>query len=177
MNMKKTLISTLSAIAALTAFNASASDGTITFNGEVINQTCEVNPAGSSDFTVDLPAVATSQLATAGTTAGETPFTIDLANCDLTKDGAYAFFEAGGTVDENGRLINNGNATNVALELVDVNNKVIKAGDAQQADSSSAAVIDANGNASLSYTARYYATGAATAGTVTTSVTYSIAYL
>jgi len=177
MNMKKTLISTLSAIAALTAFNASAADGTITFNGEVINQTCEVSPAGSNDFTVGLPTVTASQLPTAGSTVGDTAFTIDLANCDITKDGAYAFFEAGDTVNADGRLINNGTATNVVLELVDAGNQVIKAGSVDQSDAPFAAAIDANGNTSLSYTARYYATGAATAGTVTTSVTYSIAYL
>ncbi|PRE84487.1 fimbrial protein, partial [Burkholderia gladioli] len=57
-----------------------AADGTITFMGNVTAQTCTINGngSGSKNFTVTLPTVSASSLATAGATAGATPFNIAL---------------------------------------------------------------------------------------------------
>lgn len=57
---------------------AQAADGKVTFNGEVIENTCTVV---NKDKTVTLPTVQRSALSSAGETAGVVPFTIDLTSC------------------------------------------------------------------------------------------------
>lgn len=175
--MKKIAISTLSAVAVLAALNtnALASDGTITFNGEITSQTCSI-ASGGDNLTVTLPTVSAAGLNSAGATAGNIGFAIALTDCDTSVNSVYANFEAGTNVDADGRLAITGSATNVAVELLDSASTPIVVGSDQQ-DSASRATIDASGNATLNYSAQYYATGAATAGSVSTSVTYSLVYL
>ncbi len=55
---------------------AQAADGKVTFNGEVIENTCTVV---NKDKTVTLPTVQRSALSSAG--GGRVPFTIDLTSC------------------------------------------------------------------------------------------------
>lgn len=159
-----------------------ASSGTITFTGSVNSETCAaVVNNSSADGTVSLPAVPTSALSAAGATAGATAFTINLTGCDPANTKTRAFFEAGGQVNSAGRLNNSdtAGATNVELELLDVddNSSVIMAGD-YASQSTSGTTIDASSTTgTLNYAVRYYATGAATAGAVASSVTYSIIYL
>lgn len=188
--MKKLFI-TASILAAFAGMNAQAeSTGTITFNGELTATTCEVvvdNQA--ADATIQLPTLGINQLATAGSTAGETSFNMALSNCSGTLKTASAFFENGTTVDTDGRLKNTATdtaasgdtaattaATNVSLELLDgTTGDVIVAGNQSQTDANSYVSI-ATGSAVLPYSVRYYATGATTAGLVGSSVVYSIQY-
>jgi len=175
--MKNLAFSTLSAVAVLAALstNALAVDtGTINFNGEVIGQTCEVLPADGT-YNVTLPAVSAAALSGAGATTETTAFNIALTNCSSVVGGVYAFFEQGTNVLD-GKLVNNGTAENIVVELLDSNGSVINAGSTDQAENA-ATVVVSEGNASLNYSARYLATGTVTAGTISTSVTYSIAYL
>ncbi len=83
-------------------------------------------------------------------------------------------------MDKSGRLINQSStdaANNVVLELVDgSSNSAIKVGDASQSASSNAFVGIYSASATLPYSVRYYATGQATAGAVTSSVTYTLIY-
>src|SRR5450830_802697 len=152
--MKKTIISSVLAVAALAPIASFASDGTINFTGAVTSQTCTINSGASSTFTVALPKVATSALATAGAKAGQTAFTIALSNCSPASGNARAFFEAGANVDPvSGRL-------NIATG----------------AQGTTPVAIAADGTANLSYLAQYVATGAATAGATTSSVTYTIEF-
>ncbi|HHV6871124.1 type 1 fimbrial protein [Haemophilus influenzae] len=59
-----------------------AADGTITFNGRVVDQTCTVTNGGNSgNFDVKLPAVNKTQLAADGAVAGATRFDIELKGC------------------------------------------------------------------------------------------------
>lgn len=176
--MKKIAISTLSALAVLAALNtnALASDGTITFNGEIASQTCSI-ASGGDNLTVTLPTVSAVGLNSAGATAGNIGFAIALTDCDTSVNSVYANFEAGTNVDADGRLTTTGSATNVAVQLLDSASTPIVVGSDQQQDSASTATIDSSGNATLNYSAQYYATGAATAGSVSTSVTYSLVYL
>lgn len=160
-----------------------ADSGTITINGKVMNSTCDVTGnGGTNDFTVTLPPVAKTALASSGQTAGDTGFTLSLSNCPTTPAGLKvgAQFYSSANADATGRLTNtvtSGGATNVAIQLLDGSSNPI----AVAASQSGAAVTDqttvpASGNASLSYTARYYATGVATAGNVSTTVQYVINY-
>ncbi|OBU48029.1 fimbrial protein [Stenotrophomonas maltophilia] len=160
---------------------ANAADGTITFNGKVTDKTCTISTPGGKDFAVTLPTVSRSALAAAGAVAGRTPFAISLTACS---EGSVAtYFEPGSTVDfDSGRLINQASAnaaTNVQLQLLGSNNQFlgIRAASAGQPQANSQWVtVGSDGSAVLNYFAEYYATAAATAGDVTSSVKYTIIY-
>lgn len=154
---------------------AHASDGQITFSGQVTAQTCTIN-GGTSAVSVTLPTVSVGTLASAGATAGRTPFQIALTGCNPTTGNVSVYFEPGATVDAtNHRLINGGTATNVAVQLRNVDTSVIQLGNAQGSQSSQVAALS-SGAATLRYFGEYYATGTASSGTVSTSVNYTIAY-
>ena len=172
--MKKIILA--ASALALGSVAAHAADGTVTINGMVTDQTCEVS-ANSKDITVTLPTVGVGSLATAGTTAGRTPFTINLENCKAGQ--VSAFFETGGNVDAaSGRLNNTGNASNVQVQLLSDSSVVIPvlANAAQAPVTTKATVAKDADSAALNYYAEYYATGDATVGNVATSVQYTINY-
>lgn len=172
--MKKIILA--ASALALGSVAAHAADGTVTINGKVTDQTCKVS-ANSKDITVTLPTVGVGSLATAGTTAGRTPFTINLENCKAGQ--VSAFFETGGNVDAaSGRLNNTGGASNVQVQLLSDSSVVIPvlANAAQAPVTTKATVAKDADSAALNYYAEYYATGAATAGNVATSVKYTINY-
>ncbi|WMT16057.1 fimbrial protein [Serratia fonticola] len=158
-----------------------ASTGTITFNGELTANTCDVVVDGQgANATVVLPTVSTSQLQLATRTAGDTGFVMALNNCSGTLQTASAFFEAGASVDSvTGRLKNlTGGATNVSLQLLDGSSPsmaVIKAGSQEQVTDTSYKNV-ASGSTTLPYFVRYYAEAPTTAGTVVSNVVYSIQY-
>lgn len=156
---------------------AHATDGTITINGTIGTQTCTINGngTGSTDFTVKLPKVSTTALASGGSTAGRTPFTIGLTNCSPETGDIYAYFETGPTVNSTtGQLLNSGSAENVEVGLLNGDTTNIGVG---KADHKSKSVKLVNGAAVLPYYAQYVATGgAAGQGSVNTSVMYSIMY-
>lgn len=182
MNRKALVIAAL--VAASGVQFAQAADGTINFNGELVNQTCTIAVDGvvtPTAATVTLPTVSTSQLTAAGQRAGTTGFNIQLTNCVGAATTAAAFFEAGSTVDPvSGNLRNTtGGATNVQLQLIDsgsATGAVIQAGNTNQRTQTTRNTIDASGAANMPYAVQYFATGATTPGTVVSSVTYSVDY-
>ena len=175
--MKKYSMIAFGLLVAVQINAAAASDGTVNFTGTIESQTCTVSlNGGSSTGTVTLPTVAKSVLATAGQTAGATRFTIDLSDCSTETGNVYAYFEQSANVNTNGRLNNTGAATNVDLQLLDSANNALNLGSTDQSTSPTTAALT-DGAATLTYSAQYYATGASTAGTVASSVTYSINYL
>lgn len=165
-----------------------ANTGTLTFSGELTAATCDVGVYNSSsDSTVltsiTLPTISTTQLATAANKAGTTGFTMKLNNCvDTDNESVAAFFEAGATVDEStGRLINTAvtdPATNVQLEILDTDLVTpVFIGNATQSDDNIFTnFVTGQDSLELTYAVRYYATGAATAGSVSSSVVYSLVY-
>jgi len=172
--MKKILLA--SSLIVLGMSSAFAADGTITINGLVTDNTCVVTTPEGGDLTVTLPTVSQTSLATAGTTAGRTPFTLGLSNCEVG-DVVGTYFEPGATVDFATGLLNNaGDAKNVKVQLVGANNSPIRVLAGPQTNSQFVSVANADGSADLNYYAEYYATGAAEAGTVNTSVQYTIIY-
>lgn len=174
---KKIIAASMTAAMTFFAATANASDGTVTFKGSIDSSTCNVSVNGANkDATVTLPKVSANQLAAKDAVAGSTNFTMTLSNCSGTSNSVQAFFEAGANVDSvSGNLKNNGSATNVQVQLVDADGKVLKAGDASQADGK--AVSLTSGTGVLTYSAQYLATDKVGSGDVDTSVTYSINYL
>ena len=176
--MKK--ITLAASVVVLGMSSAFAADGLITINGMVSAKTCDIE-AGSKNITVTLPTVSKQSLAAVGQVAGRTPFTIKLSNCSAGKVATY--FEPGATVDFNsGRLKNatgTGSATNVQVQLLGDNNlfiPVLAAGSNGVQSNSQLVDVLAAGSANLNYYAEYYATGVSTAGTVGTSVQYTLVY-
>ena len=181
--MKKTLLSAVMiasfGIAALASQAARAVDGTITFTGKVVANSCafKVNGGGSSN-TVVLPVVFTSALTTAGNVAGNTAFTIAASGCDTNLASVQAYFSSA-NVDTTGYLKNTGSATNVEVQLLNGTTSTampLNAGTATAQNSPVGTL--SSGAATMNYSAQYIAVGgAATAGLVNTSVAYTINYL
>lgn len=196
--MKKTLFSAvLAATFGLVALQASASDGTITFNGEVTDTTCTITGGGAaqgtSNITVTLPTVSTTALATAGQTAGDTAFSLVLGggtNCTNgktaalwiettqtpaldTTTGALTNQAAGGAANVEVRMVNPANNNPINLGI----NAAVASGDtAIAANNQPAASIQGN-TATLKYIGQYLAmAGGAQAGAVSTYLTYSMQY-
>ena len=162
---------------------AQAADGKVTFNGEVIENTCTVV---NKDKTVTLPTVQRSALSSAGETAGVVPFTIDLTSCTPGAD-VSVYFEKDQYVSTEGRLKNTlsdgTEAENVDVELLNTRFTPINLAEspAVAADGTIArpdvipvAVAEQDGSASLPFYARYYATDASTAGKVATYVNITV---
>ncbi|WP_445179037.1 fimbrial protein [Pseudomonas sp. McL0111] len=180
MNRKALAIAVM--VAASGAQFANAADGTINFNGELVNQTCTISVDGvvsPAIATVTLPTISTGLLTTAGQVEGQTGFNIQLSSCEGTATTAAAFFNSGATVDPVSGNLNNmtGTANNVQLQLVDQQGgAVIQAGNTNQITKTTRNTIDGTGAANMPYAVQYFATGATTPGTVVSSVTYNVDY-
>ena len=166
------------AAASLFAFPlaAHASDGTITFSGAITGSTCTVKlNGGSASGTVTLPTVSTSALTSAGATAGSTQFEFDISGCTFSgATSVTAYFEAGANVDPtSGRLNNTGGASNVQLQLYLGSNYASKIAAGQSGQSTATPLT---GTGKLKYGVEYYATGTSGAGSVASTVTYSLVY-
>jgi len=165
------------------AASAFAADGTITFNGKITDTTCTISvDGGNKDATVTLPTVSASTLAAIGATAGATPFTISLSNCSGTSlTTASTYFEPGAYVDSTtGRLNIDSTAedaaTLVQVQLLNADRNPIIAGTSVSNGQNDIPVDISSGSGTLNYFAQYYATGASTAGSVTTQVDYTMVY-
>lgn len=199
--MQRTLFSAALAaalsLAALAPQNSHAEDGTVNYNGAVTDTTCTVTGGGAAtgtgDVTVQLPDVSRSTLAMAGSTAGQTPFSLILgggARCTNGKTAAL-WIETTQTPaldTATGALRNqaSGGATNVQVQLINpVNdqpinlavNAAVTSGATLIAGSNQPAATIAGNTATLNYAAQYLATNTgATSGLVTTYLTYSMQY-
>lgn len=160
--------------AALAPMATYASDGTVTVAGNVTTNTCTITAPAS--FTVTLPTLSTAQLNAAGTTAGNTGFSISVTACSTNLTGATMYFEAGANIDTvTGHLKNTGTATGVEIQFLNASGSVIDLSKASGYQGATTATISTTA-ATLNYTARYVATAASAAGTVASTVTYSLVY-
>ncbi len=170
-----------------------ASDGTITFTGAVTGSSCtiDVNGSGSTTTTVALPTVDTAALTDVAprTTAGGTFFNIALSACSAADDyGAGAaptnvqiYFEAGPNVDENtGGLINLASSgSNVEVKLYNAPEGTVVGTQITPGKATVQPAVQTIAGAGTQWFYAGYSTqrnGAATAGAVSTSVTYSLIY-
>lgn len=168
--------------AALAPRTASAVDGVINITGSVTTSTCKINgntPGASNNIAVTLPNVSSTSLNTLGAVAGTTAFNIVLSGCgSLTK--ATTYFEQGPTVLADGNLSNaTGTATGVEVQLLNGDRSAIALNGATTAQNSKQITLTGAGNTggTLPYFAQYYATnGTVGAGTVTTSVQFTMQY-
>lgn len=161
---------------------ASASDGTINFEGNIVKQTCLITVNGivaPTEATIILPTVSVGLLNAPGKTAGRTHFLIELSQCSGPTLRAAAFFEGNRDVDPvSGHLVAyTVDVDNLRLQLLDMSGtpRPIKAGDSSQL-SNTTKVFIGTGKATLKYAVEYFATGVTTPGWVLAMATYSIHY-
>lgn len=155
---------------------SNAADGEVQIKGTINTNTCDITTGTGGVHTVTLPTVMASALSEAGKTAGRTPFTVQLANCSPNSGNVALYFEPGTNTDmATGRLKNIDNATAVQVGLLNDSMQQIQLNQPFSGQSSQTVSI-ASGSATLNYFAEYYATGAAGAGTVSTSTFFSIVY-
>ena len=94
----------------------------------------------------------------------------------LSQNCNKPYLKAGANVNTtNGRLNNTGTATNVQIQIRNSDGTVVDASKASGAQNASMATVASNA-ATMRYAANYYATGATTAGSVVSAVTYSVVY-
>lgn len=165
---KLKLLATASLLFMITAANAQ--DGTITFTGEIVSNTCTIT-TGGGNVAVTLPTISQNNFTT-DTKAGQTAFTIDLASCNPASgsvgvrfvgtstqiDTASGFFKNADEGTANG-------AANVSVGVYDSTDTLIKTA----GNSSAVVAIDTtDGSASIPLTAWYTKSGTAavTAGTL-----------
>lgn len=81
-----------SAIVGLSTAPAHASNGTLTFEGEIVSNTCHV-VAGTENQTIRLPSVNATHFTGLGSTAARTRFTVTITGCTVATT-ARVFYEA-----------------------------------------------------------------------------------
>lgn len=157
-----------------------AGPNTITFMGEVTDQTCEVEINGNAaNPVVLLPTATTAELAAAGSTAKETTFTLGIKGCDGTALTSKTVF-VGNVVDVDGNLTNTATsgAANVALQLLAVPGSQASAIDLNTTTPVAGVVLAAGETeGTVDYAVQYISVaGGATAGPVLGSVQYAVSY-
>lgn len=180
-NFKMTLCAIALAATSTSALAENETQGTVTFNGELIAETCTI-ASDSVDRKVQLPTVAIQTLNSNGATAGSKGFDLNVENCPSGITKVAAHFEAIGSTGMDtttGNLTNKYTAssaddkvaTNVQVRLYNSDEKQLKLGETGEA-----AAVAADGTATMRYYGGYYATAATTAGKVYAQARYTLAY-
>jgi major type 1 subunit fimbrin (pilin) len=168
-------------IALLFAQAANAdSANTITFKGEVTEQTCEVTVNGvNARPVVLLPSVAKSKLAAAASSAGLTAFTLGVTGCTVDADALNikTVFVAN-NMTERGNIANTGTAQNVELQLM-TNSAGTTPVDLRNAGAVAGITVAAGSTTGEhDFAVQYFSpNGSAKAGTVVGTVQYAVSYL
>lgn len=156
------------------------SANTITFKGEVTEQTCEVTVNGvNARPVVLLPSVSKSELATAGASAGLTSFTMGVSGCTTDADALdiKTVFIAN-NMTERGNLANTGTAQNVELQLLTDSAGTTPIDLRSAAGVAGISVAAGNTSGEHDFAVQYFSpAGSATAGTVVGTVQYALSYL
>ncbi|ELW1649009.1 type 1 fimbrial protein [Enterobacter oligotrophicus] len=154
-----------------------ASDNTITFQGEVTDQTCAVTVNGShASPVVLLPTVSIADFSSA-TTTGATSFEVGISGCATEEaDRTISTVFVGNQVTPSGNLGNTGTAGNVEIQILDATGNVIDFTD-RFTGNGDLTLTAGETSATAGYIAQYYTTGTPTAGDVTASLQYSVSYL
>lgn len=160
---------------------------TVQFQGEVTDQTCNVNINGETNSIVLLPTVKASDLSASGAFTGVTPFTITLSNCGDGTSGVTTAktvttnFLGHSVITGTGVLGNTATdspAGNVGIQLLETASATGTAINLSGVTPAASKITLASGATSGSHTfgAQYYATGTATAGKVAAVAEYTVSY-
>ncbi|MFM0339155.1 fimbrial protein [Paraburkholderia fungorum] len=152
---------------------ASAYDGAVNFQGQIISASCAVD-AASTNQTVQLGNISKSSFTGANSTSATKTFSIQLNGCDNTtyKKADVRFDGVGDTNNNNVLKLASGSvATGVGIQLLNADQTPLAVG------SESAQTTLATGTNQLSFGARYIQTGATVgAGTANGQAQFSVIY-
>lgn len=170
--MKK--IALISAIMALSATQtAMAADGVINFTGNITDTACKVD-VSSATQTVDLGTVSKSVFGSNGATAAAKRFNILLNDCPAGVSSAVVRFD-GNTNSSNPSILalNAGStASNVGVALYEQDsNTLISLG-----TNSASVNLAPDVTNTLTYFAKYMATGSVTSGTANSNASFTVTY-
>jgi major type 1 subunit fimbrin (pilin) len=174
--MKKQLhvFALVSVICGASVSAANAADGTIQFNGEIIDAACTVSPS-SANQTVNLGQISDKAFTGAGDTAGATAFQIDLTSCPATVSSASVKFDGTPYQGDNSALEltqGAGVATGVGIQIRNADNSVLPLFTQSQSTT-----LSQTGTNTLKFNAAYVAKAAAvTAGPANATATFSVVY-
>lgn len=162
---------------------------TVTFQGEVTDQTCSVNINGQTNSIVLLPTVSMADFGASladGQSAGTTPFTVSVSNCQAPTGGAQTISTVflGYDVDANSGVLGNRDTSADAAKGFGI--QLMDAPSAGSAIRLSGATFvpgltlnNGDTEASYDFGARYFVIDAATAapGKITAVAEYTLSYL
>lgn len=174
--MRKVLVPVAAAILSATSYQAMASNGQVTFNGEIVQSTCQVTTADQNK-TVELGKYPVTAFPKAESTSGAKAFTISLEKCEA---GDYTLRFDGNTVAGRPDLLAvDGGATGVGIEILDnAGNHFPIADDPKDAAYVSVAGDGENaGSATFNLQARYHSyLDTVTAGQANATSQFTIQY-
>lgn len=176
MKMKKLALFSFTLLTSIGFINsANAVDGSISFTGEITAQSCKIDGDNPGTKTVNLGSIPASSLASVGETAGNQNFSMTLTECTGAATKVATHFESLTLASSENRLKLDSASTakNVEIAIYDQNG-VLQPVNGTVPESSYIAITD--NAATLNYIAAYYATGAATAGTANSVVSYTLSY-
>ena len=176
----KTTTWLLTIAASTITFQASASDNTISFHGQVAEQTCNVTVNGNSTSPmVLLPTVSTGELANVNSVAGLTAFEVAVTDCGSIAAGTtFSTVFVGNNVTTAGNLGNiGGSAQNVELQILEKEGTDIINLSNGPVSTEGFALVAGESSASRNYYVQYHSPlGGATAGDVKGTLQYAITY-
>lgn len=176
--MNKALTLTTLAVLFTPSLVMAESANTITFQGEVADQTCSVSVNGNAESPVVLlPTVAATDL-TDGLSTGTTNFSLGVTGCTAPASSLnIGTVFVGNNVTAAGNLGNTGIATNVVLQLLESDTATDALDLTSTATAAGLVLAAGETEASHNFAVRYFAEGGdATAGTVISSVQYALTY-
>ncbi|WON77479.1 fimbrial protein [Serratia sp. UGAL515B_01] len=154
------------------------SSGTVTFNGELVADTCTIS-SDSINKIVQLPKIPTQDLNVSGAQAGSREFQLNVEACPASITQVAAHFNAiGGSAFDptTGNLVNASTSTAPAAAK-EVQVRLYNADGSQIRVGSTGKFFDVvDEKASMTYVGGYYATGVTTPGPVTSVASYTLAY-
>lgn len=155
------------------AVNAAAEQGSVNVTGVVMANTCTISDASK---VVTLPNVGVSDLSLAGSTAGETTFSITFSGCLNSTGSGTPYFESNGSISNLGRLQNAmGTAANIEVELLNSNGSSIDLSKIGGSQAVVSAPISSN-SGTIQLKARYFSLGSPQPGSFSSSLSYTMYY-
>ncbi|WJV24462.1 MULTISPECIES: fimbrial protein [Pseudomonas] len=154
------------------AASVALADNTITFNGQVVEQTCDPISAGGN-YTVNLDQVVASDfqgLSNATLESISTPFNLELQNCPASASSVTAELYSNSVDSKTGNLLSSTYGSNVQVQVQD--SKGIKMGVGDNSTTPAASIT--NGRASIPLQAKYYVVDSTQVapGAITVEATY-----
>ena len=159
------------ALAVIMPTAAMAASGTVEFEGEIVQSSCDVTGA-SKDQTVVIGTYPTSVFANVGDVSASTAFTLGLENCEPTN---YTVRFDGPAPAGHPSLLSVSEATGVGIEILDFADRPFPIN--QSIDNPASVEVSPDGSATVNLKARYKSyEPTVTAGQANATSTFSIEY-